>query len=141
MKPDRWPAGDPQALNKEGKLLPLYGIDENGNHHSDWAFTDIDAAPSKSFIIENWQDENIKPYFDLAHAKRSEFELFDVRNDPFCRNNLAGKGEFNSIEQEMKSALLHELKKSKDPRIVGPDREIFDSYIRYSLVREFPKPE
>jgi uncharacterized sulfatase len=143
MKPERWPAGAPQRIKPgtEDELLPMYGIDENGVHHSEWAFTDIDAAPTKSFIIENWQDETVRPYFERAHAKRPEFELFDIKNDPYNLTNLAGNPEFAEIEQELKQALLAELKTSEDPRIVGPDKEVFDSYIRYSPMREFPKPE
>ena len=41
----------------------------------------------------------------------------------------------------MKEQLMKELKRSNDPRIVGPNKEIFDSYIRYSHMREFPKSE
>ena len=143
MKPDRWPAGAPQRINpdEEDELLPIYGIDENGEHHSAWAFTDIDAAPTKSFIIENWQDEKIRPYFDWAQAKRHEFELYDIRNDPYNLNNLAGKPEFAAVEQELKQALMTELNKTEDPRVVGPDKDVFDSYIRYmGPMREFPKP-
>jgi len=143
MKPERWPAGAPQRIVKgtTNKLLPMYGIDENGVHHSEWAFTDIDAAPTKSYIIENWENEYVSPFFDLAHAKRPEFELFDIQNDTYCLNNLIGNSDFAKVEKEMKSVLLEELKKSEDPRIVGLDKEIFDSYIRYSRLREFPKPE
>ena len=143
MKPERWPAGAPQRIfaGTENELWPMYGIDENGVHNSAWAFTDIDASPTKSYIIENWQDENIKPFFDLAHAKRPEFEMFNVKEDPFCLNNLIGNTDFTEIEKEMKAVLLEELKKSEDPRIVGPDKAIFDSYIRYSPMREFPKSE
>ena len=143
MKPERWPAGAPQRIKPEteNELFPMYGIDENGVHHSDHAFTDIDAAPTKSFISENRQNETIRPYFDWAHAKRPEFELFDIQNDPYNLTNLAGNPEYTSVEQELKQALLAELEKSGDPRIVGPDKEIFDSYIRYSPMREFPKPE
>ena len=142
MKPERWPAGAPQRIVKgtTNELWPMYGIDENGVHHSEWAFTDIDAAPTKSYIIENWEDEYVNPFFVLAHAKRSEFELFDIQNDSYCLNNLIGNPNFTKIENEMKSALLEELKKSEDPRVVGPDKEVFDSYIRYSRLREFPKP-
>ncbi len=143
MKPQRWPAGAPQRIVKgtTNELLPMYGIDKNGAHHSEWAFTDIDAAPTKSYIIENWEDEYVNPFFDLAHAKRPEFELFDIQNDSYCLNNLIGKSDFSEVEKEMKSVLLEELKKSEDPRVVGSDKEIFDSYIRYSRLREFPKPE
>jgi uncharacterized sulfatase len=143
MKPDRWPAGAPQRLKDDGSgdLWPLYGIDENGVHHSEWAFTDIDAAPTKSYIIENYQDEDIRPFFDLAHAKRPEFEFYHVASDPYCLENLSGDPDYLVTEQEMKAALMLELEKSGDPRVVGPDREIFDSYIRYSPMREFPAPE
>jgi len=43
--------GAPQCIKPgtENELLPMYEIDENGVHHSDWAFTDIDAAPAKSY--------------------------------------------------------------------------------------------
>ena len=142
MKPDRWPAGAPQRIKPDsgGELWPMYGIDEEGKHHSEWAFTDIDAAPTKSFIIENMEDENIRPFFDLAHAKRPEWELFDVENDPNCLVNLIGDPNFPDTEKELRGALMQELVSTKDPRVVGPDKEIFDSYKRYSRMREFPSP-
>lgn len=143
MIPELWPAGDPQAIKPgtNGELYPLYGIDENGFHNSEWAFTDVDASPSKSFLIENHTKENIRYYFDLAYAKRPEFELYDVLNDPYCLENIYEKEEFNSVMKELKCQLMKELEKSNDPRIVGPYKEIFDTYIRYSPIREFPKPE
>ena len=118
----------------------MYGIDKNGIHHSEWAFTDIDAAPTKTFIIENYQDENIKPFFDLSVAKRPEFEFYNLNSDPYCLENLSGDPNYFVTEQEMKHALMEELKKSGDPRVVGPDTEVFDSYLRYSPMRDFPDP-
>jgi N-sulfoglucosamine sulfohydrolase len=143
MKPERWPAGAPQRINPgtEDELLPMYGIDENGEHVSEWAFTDIDAAPTKSYIIENMEDDAIRPYFDWAHAKRPEFELFDIKTDPYNLTSLAGDPAYAKVENELKDALLQELTKSGDPRVVGPDKEVFDSYIRYSPMREFPEPD
>ena len=142
-KPDRWPAGAPQRLveGTENELRPMYGIDENGEHHSNWAFTDIDAAPTKSFIIEHHEDEHIKPFFDLAVAKRPEFEFYNVASDPDCLENLSGDPNYSVIEQEMKHALMNELEESGDPRVVGPDKEVFDSYKRYSPMRYFPDPK
>ena len=142
MKPERWPAGAPQRLvpDTKNELYPLYGIDENGVHHSDWAFTDIDAAPSKSLIIESMDEQHVKPYFDWAHAQRPEYELYNIKEDPFCLENLSGSTKHLEVEREMKDMLLKELTISNDPRIVGPDKEIFDSYIRYSRMRDFPKP-
>ena len=143
MKPERWPAGAPQRIvpdtNKE--LYPMYGIDEKGEHHSEWAFTDIDAAPTKSVIVEQHHQPEMRKYFDWSLVKRPEVELFDIKKDPYCLNNLAGNKNYEDIEKEMREALMTELVQSKDPRVVGPDKEIFDSYIRYSRMREFPKPE
>jgi len=75
----------------------------------------------------------------LAFAKRPEVELFDLKKDPFCMTNVAGKREYADIEKEMKKTLMKELIKSKDPRVVGPDTEVFDSYKRYGKMRYFPE--
>ena len=142
MKPERWPAGDPQAIDNEtGQTYPMYGIDEKGIHHPEWAFTDVDAAPSKSFLIENYKDPAIRPYFDLAFDKRPEFELYDVNNDPFCLHNLAGNTNYAAVEKELKIVLQNELERSGDPRIVGLDKEVFETYIRYGPIRLFPEPQ
>lgn len=142
VRPERWPAGAPQMMDKDtGELYPMYGIGEDGTFHPDRAFTDVDDAPSKTFLIEHFEDPAIQPYFDLAFGKRPEFELYHIGNDPFCLDNLIGKKDYAAIEKELRQALIKELKRSEDPRTVGPDKEIFDSYIRYSPVREFPKPD
>jgi uncharacterized sulfatase len=143
LKPDRWPAGAPQRMKPDTneELFPLYGIDENGVHQSEWAFTDVDPSPTKSYMIENWEDENVKPHFDAAFAKISEFLLYDVKNDPYCLNNLSYNSNYHQLKEEMKDILRKELEKSGDPRLVGPDTEVFDSYLRYSPMREFPEPD
>lgn len=142
IKPERWPAGAPQAMNKKtGEIYPMYGLDQKGVHHPEWAFTDVDAAPSKSYLIENYNNPEIHPFFKLAYTKRPEFELYNVNSDPYCLNNLSGKPEYKEIEHEMKIELMKELKKSADPRVTGPEKEIFDTYVRYSPTRDFPKPD
>jgi N-sulfoglucosamine sulfohydrolase len=142
LKPERWPAGAPQRL-KPGttdEFFPMFGLDEEGKQQTDWAFTDIDGSPTKSFMIEHHDDEAYQSYFHWAVDIRPEFELFDAQNDPYCLTNLAGDPNYVKIQKEMKKVLLKELKASKDTRIVGPDTEIFDSYLRYSPMREFPDP-
>lgn len=142
LKPERWPAGAPQSYASEEKteLNPMYGIQPDGNHISNQAFTDIDACPTKSFLVENHEDEDVKPYFDLAVGLRPEYELFNIKEDPYCLNNLAGKTEYSNVENKLRVALLEELQRSQDPRIVGPDKDVFDSYPRYSPMRYFPVP-
>jgi N-sulfoglucosamine sulfohydrolase len=143
MKPERWPAGDPQLINPGNKneLLPKYGINKNGNYHSEWSFTDIDESPTKAFIITNHDDTTIHPFFEWATMKRPEFELYQIPNDPACLHNLAGTAGYEEIESKLKKALKEELVRTKDPRVVGDHPEIFDSYERYSgAMREFPEP-
>ncbi len=144
MKPGRWPAGDPQRVDPvhKDRLLPKYGIDNKGIYHSEWAFTDIDNSPTKSFTVEHMNNKDIRPFFEWAIAKRPEFELYHIASDPDCLKNLYGKRTYTAIQGRLKRALMQELTKTQDPRVVGPDPEIFDSYKRYSgPMREFPEPE
>ena len=143
MKPERWPAGAPQRLRPDsvGGSYPVNGIDEAGVHHSEWAFTDIDASPTKSFIAEQAAAPEYASYLEWAVAKRPVYELFDVKKDPACLNNLALNPEFTGIADRMAGVMLRELEASGDPRVVGPEEGIFDTYKRYSRIREFPKPD
>lgn len=142
MKPERWPAGAPQAINKKtGELCPMYGLDKEGRHHPEWAFTDVDAAPSKSYLIEKHNDPEVLPYFEMAYAKRPEFELYNVVQDPYCLHNLSGEADYKLIENELRTELLKELERSSDPRVTGPNKDIFDTYVRYSTIRDFPQPD
>jgi uncharacterized sulfatase len=142
LRPERWPAGAPRQVNPEsGEVLPLYDLDESGKHRKgQGAFADVDPSPSKSYVIEHHGDKNIRPYFDLIFGKRPDYELYEVLEDPYCINNLYEKQEYAQIRDELKTELMNELKRSGDPRVVGPDTEIFDSYKRYFTMREYPEP-
>ena len=116
IKPDRWPAGDPSGSG-----------DPEGYH-------DIDACPSKTFIIKN----RVK-FSELAAAsldRRPEEELFDIQNDPYCLKNMAQEAEFQAVKQELSDALLEELRETGDPR-VGDNGDVWESYPRYSGMRKF----
>lgn len=143
MKPERWPAGAPQRLIPEenGKCYPMFGIDSLGVHHSAWAFTDIDDAPTKSYIVENHDHPKDAKFFEWSVNKRPEFELFDVEKDPDCLQNLVYHPEFTGIREQLDVIMMRQLEITEDPRVVGPNTEVFDTYPRYSPMREFPKPE
>ncbi len=108
LKPERWPAGAPQRLvpGTKDELYPIYGIDENGEQQSGWAFTDIDGSPTKSFMIEHHDDVAYSSYFHWATDIRPEFELFNTQTDPYCLNNLSGDPDYRKIEKEMKKGCL-----------------------------------
>lgn len=143
MRPERWPAGAPRKFDPEDtlQLLPVNGIGDDGKYIPQSAYTDIDDCPAKTYLLEHAGDTDIKPFLDLAVDKRPEFELYAINTDPYCLENLAGMPEFAEEETRLKKELLSELKRTKDPRVVGPDTEIFDRYKRYSPIRKFPKPD
>jgi len=141
FKPERWPAGAPQMLNKEGKLYPMYGEINPATGMYDYAFTDIDAAPSKDFLIEHHNDKKWGKYFDWAVAKRPEIELFDIKSDPMCLDNLATNPDYQAIKNELIKKMDSFLTKTGDPRLTGKNPDIFETYKRYSPIRDFPKPD
>ncbi len=71
LRPDRWPAGDPQIWFAVGD------------------FGDVDDTPAKQQIIQHPTDPKIKPFFDLCFAKRPPEELYDLRRDADQLNNVA----------------------------------------------------
>ena len=97
-EPERWPAGDP----------PLYGdVDAHMLHYD---------APTKIHMLKNKNSEDIKPLFDLAFSKRPEYELYNLKEDPFQMNNLSQVDEYKPVFEALLSKLNTYLVKTNDPR-------------------------
>lgn len=129
FRPERWPAGAPQKYDGPGKLGPMHG----GYH-------DIDACPTLTFLIERRSDPQLGRYFHLAVDKRPAEELFDIREDPACLNNLIGDAQHEATHRQLKGQLEAFLRETGDPRILDGG-EIFETYKRYANIRQFPPPE
>lgn len=110
MKPDRWPAGDPEA------------------------FADIDGAPTKEWMMAHRDLPNVKSLFALSFGKRPEEQLFDVSRDPGCLRNLAGEPAHQATRKSMRGTLERSLTEQKDPRLTG-NGDIWERYPRYSPMR------
>ncbi len=128
FRPERAPAGAPQAY-RSGRRL--------GRRHG--AYHDIDASPSLDFLVKNRNRSSVKAFFEHATEPRSAEELYDIKNDPGCLENLASNFDFFQIKNELSLTLASFLERTNDPRI-GANEEIFESYPRVSQIREFPKP-
>lgn len=131
--PERWPAGAPQALDGNNQLRPI--TDANN------AFADIDASPSKAFLVENREHEAHRNLFLWSVGKRPAEELFDIRADPGCIINLAGEPKHQETRAALAALLDAHLRETGDPRVVGPDPDIFETYRRYGGVRSYPAPD
>ena len=117
--PERWPAGDPTGSG-----------DPDGYH-------DIDASPSKTFVIAGLTSPDMKILSEKSLAKRPLEELYDIQKDPGCLKNLATLTEFEKIKKELGARLEQLLTEQKDPRMLGYG-DVFESYPRYSHMRKFP---
>ena len=128
MHSERFPAGDPFfCVPNESDLYKT-------------GYFDIDASPTKTFLIENAGNSSITPYFLSAMAKRPQDELYNLRNDPHCMKNLANDEKYSAKLKALKKFLIEKLKETGDTRFVGNNSEIWETYPRFSIIREFPFP-
>lgn len=129
FRPERWPAGDPVLLNKDGG---------SAGPHS--GYKDIDGCPTLDFLIQHADQRPLNEYLQLAVAHRPAEELFDIRSDPDCMHNLAQDPKFADVRVKVASRLEDYLLKTKDPRILDGG-DIWETYPRMSAIRSFPKPD
>ena len=104
-EPDRWPAGDP----------PYYKDLNWGTHET-----------SILYELEHAEDPQVAPYFDLHTRKRPALELYDIRRDPGCLENLAGRGRYAKVAGRLLAAMEERLRADGDPRLLGGG-ECFDA--------------
>ena len=129
--PERWPAGDPVPVTKENDERNLV----KGFRNLYPGYHDIDDSPSKTFMMENKEEGAVNELFKNDFEKRPAEQLYDITNDPECIHDLSGNSEYDEIRKDLREKLDSELKKQGDPRMFGS--EIFDSYPRYSSMRNF----
>lgn len=118
--PHRWPVGD-----------PTYG------------YLNCDNSPTKTFLTELSQNDALYRFHELSFGKRAAEELYDIRNDPDCVNNLAMSPEHANRKAELLAQMTKELTAQGDPRILGKG-EIFDYYPYCKIDRQqklYNRPE
>jgi N-sulfoglucosamine sulfohydrolase len=109
LRPDRWPAGDPEYYFAVGP------------------FGDIDGSPSKSLLLAGREDKLLGRYFRLAADKRPAEELYDLKRDPAQLVNVADRVEFAAAKRKLRAQLEKWMRETGDPRATADD----DRYDRY----------
>ena len=120
FKPDRYPGGDP--------LLPKNGSEFSEDmliNNTFVTFADIDAGPTKAWLVLNGETEYGKRYYDWAFGRRPGEELYDLRKDPDQVVNLAPETRYGAKRDELRTRLLKILRENGDPRVLG-DGSTFD---------------
>ena len=115
--PDRWPLGSPNGTG----AAPNNDI-ENETYVT---FADMDASPTKAWLVQHKDDAQWKWYYDWAFGKRPAEELYDVKNDPDQIHNLAVDPKFATQKNFLAKRLMELLTQAGDPRVVG-DGATFD---------------
>ena len=123
LRPDRWPAGDPEHYFSVGP------------------FGDIDGGPTKALLLEQRGNPSIARYFQLATAKRPAEELYDLRRDPDQLENVAGRPEHAAAQTQLRAELDRWLRTTGDPRATEDD-DRWDKYPYYGApAKERPAVE
>lgn len=106
--PDRSPMGDAGNLNappKEWETVTRTG------------FADLDAGPTKAWLVAHRDDPAGKAYFDRAFGKRPAEELYDCKADPDQVTNVAADPKHAAAKADLAARLTAILKAAGDPRV------------------------
>lgn len=128
--PERWPAGDPYFLRKDGTPSPMHK-----------AYYDIDSGASWTYIVDHKDTPELYPFFLKATAKRPYEELYDIVNDPGCFYNLIGNKSYDSVHQSLSKEMDEMLQSTHDSRATDSSEDVWETYPRLSgAIRQFTKP-
>ncbi|MEN1785622.1 MAG: sulfatase-like hydrolase/transferase, partial [Bacteroidota bacterium] len=127
-KPKRWPAGAPHVINENGELeLELRGFYDIDDYHMDYSWL-------------NRENPSVKPYYELAVAKRPYEELYSIKNgDKDCLNNLVNNSEYNQALDSLRIQLDEYLRSTNDPRTTE-NGDILESYRKRNSIN-YPKTD
>lgn len=118
--PERWPLGTPVTVTDSN--APTQADLETNTYA---AFPDMDAGPTKAWLVLNRNDAKWKKYYDIAFARRPAEELYDLRKDPYQMRNVAAEPGYKSARERLASQLMKILTDAGDPRVTG-DRMTFE---------------
>jgi arylsulfatase A-like enzyme len=110
---DRWPLGSPKGVT--ATETPAFEALQNSTYT---AFADMDASPTKAWLITHRNEPEWQALYDYAFGKRPAEELYDLRKDPDQMNNLAGNTDFAKVKDKLAADLMKKLREANDPRVV-----------------------
>jgi N-sulfoglucosamine sulfohydrolase len=112
--PDRWPMGAPYSATATGSP-PAEELEKN----TFVAYPDMDASPTKAWLILHQNEPQWKWHFDRAFGKRPAEELYDLRKDPDQTQNVAADPAYAAQQEKLAADLMKKLKEAADPRVTG----------------------
>lgn len=110
--PDRWPMGDPGGVTVDSQ--PAMNLLENSTFS---CFADLDASPTKAWMVNERHNPAWKSAWDLGFGKRPAKELYVLASDPDQMVNRSGDPTLAVVEAELHKRLMAELTATGDPRV------------------------
>ncbi|QGY42555.1 sulfatase-like hydrolase/transferase [Maribellus comscasis] len=101
---DLWPVGPPQT-----------------------GYSNVDGSPTKTEVLKSRKSAEKKYLWKLSFAKRGIQELYNLKDDPYCINNLINNYDYSGIAMQLGKEMENELKKEADSRMFGQG-DIFQNY-------------
>jgi N-sulfoglucosamine sulfohydrolase len=118
--------GYPVRTLREGDFLFLHTFDPNrwpcGN--PELGLADTDAGPTKKAVEATGESSR---YWQLCFGKRPADELYNLKTDANCVQNLAGDSAQQQRLEAMRDKLFARLRQQGDPRMEGKG-DVFDNY-------------
>lgn len=114
--------------NYEPNRWPMGGPDFEASHQR--TFGDIDAGPTKSFMMAHSEDKNVKELFVKSFGMLPAEELYAIDKDPAQLNNLADNPAYNKVKERLRKRMEDYQKATGDPRARGESP--WDDYPFYS---------
>lgn len=93
---ERWPSGNPET-----------------------GYLNTDGSPTKTEILNLRRKGTNKHFWKLNFGKRVSEELYNIKKDPFCINNLAGNISSELLKAQLKSEMEAKLVEQNDLRMKG----------------------
>lgn len=104
FEPRRWPAGNPET-----------------------GYLNTDGGPTKTEILKTRLNPDRRYLWDQAFGVRGDEELYNVRTDPDCIENLVTDPDQRENLRRLREQLHAELTAQQDPRMRG-EGAVFDRY-------------
>lgn len=113
FEPDRWPLGDPRHLSSD---VPPTQARLTENTYV--TFSDVDASPTKAWLVTHQNDPSVAPYYHRAFDRRPREELYVLADDPWQMTNVAADPKRQAVRADLEQRLFAELRRSGDPRVL-----------------------
>ncbi len=117
---DRMPMGDAKTA-----LQPDVIASGALTNNTRIGFADMDASPTKEWLIAHRADPKWKWHYDHAFGPRPSEELYDLRTDRDQVKNVASDPAYAKTKTELSTQLMKLLTAAKDPRVTG-DGQTFE---------------